>query len=472
MRMRSPSSRGFFRPNVSIFDVFLALISPLLALYLRGAYILTYDEIPTVGLYCLISMSCSVMAFLMFRLHDGVARFFSVHDALDVVKAVVSAELMTSLVLFTFTRLDGIPRSTLVIHALTLGAGLLSVRTFMRMMYEADPEQIANRKHPAAEHIIMVGSNRLSALYIKLLEAYSRNRGRVIAVVDDRPEMVGRTISGVKILGATDHLLPIIDEFAMHGIRTDRIIFGGDSDLVPQETLAQINQICAQRKIKLDFIPRIIGLNDLVSSCEVPINQLERTMPEVTIPTYFQVKRAIDFLGALVLLLILSPLYLCVGILTILDVGSPVLFWQQRLGVGGSTFLLYKFRTLRPPFDWHGRPLREYERISSIGQLLRAARLDELPQLLNVLVGDMSLIGPRPLLPRDQPENSKIRLMVRPGITGWAQVNGAKLLTPEEKEALDDWYIRNASFWLDLRIVFMTLQFVLRSARKSQEFGC
>jgi lipopolysaccharide/colanic/teichoic acid biosynthesis glycosyltransferase len=100
-----------------------------------------------------------------------------------------------------------------------------------------------------------------------------------------------------------------------------------------------------------------------------------------------------------------------------------------------------------------------------VGTLLSQMRLDELPQLVNVLVGDMSLIGPRPLLPRDQPNNPSVRLTVRPGITGWAQVNGGTRLNPSEKDALDEWYIRNASFWLDLRIMLMTLRVMMLGQR-------
>ena len=104
-----------------------------------------------------------------------------------------------------------------------------------------------------------------------------------------------------------------------------------------------------------------------------------------------------------------------------------------------------------------------------IGRLLRKTRLDELPQLFNVLVGDMSLIGPRPLLPHDQPTNPSVRLSARPGITGWAQVNGGNLVTVDEKGALDEWYIRNASLWLDLRIVGLTFLFLLTGERRSEQ---
>jgi hypothetical protein len=106
---------------------------------------------------------------------------------------------------------------------------------------------------------------------------------------------------------------------------------------------------------------------------------------------------------------------------------------------------------------------------SRIGRFLRATRMDELPQLLNVLLGEMSLIGPRPLLPEDQPSNTSIRLAVRPGISGWAQVNGGKLVGKDEKEKLDEWYVRNASLWVDLRIAWMTLAVLLRSGLSPQE---
>jgi lipopolysaccharide/colanic/teichoic acid biosynthesis glycosyltransferase len=147
-------------------------------------------------------------------------------------------------------------------------------------------------------------------------------------------------------------------------------------------------------------------------------------------------------------------------VLAFVDVGSPIFFWQQRIGQHGRTFLLYKVRTLRPPFDWMGQSMPEDKRLSWIGAFLRKTRLDEFPQLLNVLVGDMSLIGPRPLLPQDQPENPAIRLTIRPGLTGWAQVNGGVSLSPKVKNELDEWYVRNASPALDLRIMFMTMRFL------------
>ena len=185
--------------------------------------------------------------------------------------------------------------------------------------------------------------------------------------------------------------------------------------------------------------------------------------PPIPISALFRLKRAIDIVGSLALIIILSPILLIAGLLVLLDVGPPILFWQERVGWKGRSFLIYKFRTLKAPFDSAGSPMPSDRAPSAIGRFLRATRIDELPQLLNVLLGDMSLIGPRPLLPEDQPENTSLRLSVRPGITGWAQVHGAKLVTKEEKEKLDEHYIRNVSAALDIRILVMTLQLMFRA---------
>jgi lipopolysaccharide/colanic/teichoic acid biosynthesis glycosyltransferase len=184
---------------------------------------------------------------------------------------------------------------------------------------------------------------------------------------------------------------------------------------------------------------------------------------------YFVFKRYFDLFVTVSIMLLLSPLWLVIGTLALWDVGSPIFFWQQRLGEGGRQFLLHKILTLKPPYDWRGRRVVDAERQSPFGRFLRKCRFDEIPQLLNVLVGDMSLIGPRPLLPRDQPADPTVRLSVRPGITGWAQVNGGKELSAEEKNALDEWYVRNACLSLDLRIILMTLKCVFQGERRSEK---
>jgi lipopolysaccharide/colanic/teichoic acid biosynthesis glycosyltransferase len=467
MRIPFPASRGGFRLRFCGFDIAWALVSPLLALYLSDAYVLWYTGgLQTVVLYCLVSAAFSAIAFLVFRIQDGVAQYFSVHDALDVAKAVISAELLTCIALFSLTRLEGIPRSAPIIHALILAAGLVAFRTLTRILANSRDE--TKQEDVATDHIVLIGSNRFSSLYIKLLQVCAPNRQRVIAVLDGRPEMRGRTIERVRIVGSPQHLDAIIDEYAVHGIEIDRVVVAGESDIISDWEMKEVRRVCERRQVGLDFVPHLIGVGKLKSS---PIKVTPRTedAAPTALPRYFRSKYMIDFCAALTLIIILLPLLIGVSLVALLDVGSPVLFWQQRLGVGGRKFLLYKFRTLRAPFDWGGEPVPPSQRLSRIGHVLRDTSLDELPQLLNVLVGDMSLIGPRPLLPEDQPENSAERLTVRPGITGWAQVNGGKLVMVEEKEKLDGWYVRNASIWLDLRIVFRTLRMVLVGASRSNE---
>lgn len=175
-------------------------------------------------------------------------------------------------------------------------------------------------------------------------------------------------------------------------------------------------------------------------------------------------KRIVDVVGAGTAILVLSPLIVGTAIAVRRRLGSPVLFRQERGSRGGSTFMLAKFRTMRDAVDAVGRPLPDAERLTPFGRRLRSTSLDELPGLFNVLKGDMSLVGPRPLYAvytdRYNAHQAR-RLQVRPGLTGWVQVNGRNALTWEEKFDLDVWYVDHVSLRLDLRIMWRTVSTVL-----------
>lgn len=176
-------------------------------------------------------------------------------------------------------------------------------------------------------------------------------------------------------------------------------------------------------------------------------------------------KRLFDIAASAFALLLLAPVLVIIGVLIRISMGSPVLFRHVRPGLHGAPFCMIKFRTMREAHDAQGRPLPNTERITPLGRFLRASSLDELPELWNVLRGDMSLVGPRPLLmdylPLYSPEQAR-RHDVRPGITGWAQVNGRNALTWEQKFAFDTWYVDNQTFWFDVKVLFLTLYRVLR----------
>lgn len=176
------------------------------------------------------------------------------------------------------------------------------------------------------------------------------------------------------------------------------------------------------------------------------------------------IKRAFDVVAALLALILLSPILLWVALKVRSRLGSPVIFRQRRPGLNGEPFDMIKFRTMLEAYDEHGKPLPNEQRMTPFGKWLRATSLDELPELWNVLKGNMSLVGPRPLrmeyLPLYNAHQAR-RHEVRPGITGWAQINGRNSLSWEQKFDLDVWYVDNQSFLLDLKILFLTVKKVV-----------
>jgi sugar transferase EpsL len=184
------------------------------------------------------------------------------------------------------------------------------------------------------------------------------------------------------------------------------------------------------------------------------------------------IKRSLDVLVSAFLLLLLAPVMACVWLLIRWKMGAPVLFRQQRPGLRGRLFTLYKFRTMSDACVPDGALRSDAQRLTALGRILRRLSLDELPQLWNVFRGDMSLVGPRPLLveylPRYTPEQAR-RHDVAPGITGWAQINGRNAITWEEKFRLDTWYVDHWSLWLDLRILLATAWKVARREGISAE---
>ena len=177
------------------------------------------------------------------------------------------------------------------------------------------------------------------------------------------------------------------------------------------------------------------------------------------------IKRTLDIFGALIGLIIFSPVLIIIFLLIRIKMSSPVLFRQIRPGMCGKPFEMIKFRTMCDAYDSNGRPLPDVERLTKLGRFLRSSSLDELPTLWNVLKGEMSLVGPRPLLleylPLYSTEQAR-RHEVRPGVTGWAQINGRNAITWDEKFTLDVWYIENRSLLLDLKIIVLTIRKVLR----------
>ena len=177
------------------------------------------------------------------------------------------------------------------------------------------------------------------------------------------------------------------------------------------------------------------------------------------------IKRLFDLAVAVPSVIILLPVFILIGFFVRMKIGSPVLFRQERPGLHDEPFVIYKFRTMTDERDGGGKLLPDGERLTRLGRFLRKTSMDELPELFNVIKGDMSIVGPRPLLVqylgRYTPEQAR-RHEVKPGITGWAQVNGRNAISWEDKFNLDVWYVDNWSLWLDVKIIVMTIWKILK----------
>lgn len=172
-------------------------------------------------------------------------------------------------------------------------------------------------------------------------------------------------------------------------------------------------------------------------------------------------KRLLDFTLSFLALIVLSPVLLVTAVLVRIKLGSPIIFHQERPGKSEKIFRLYKFRSMTDECDENGNLLPDDQRLTRFGQILRSTSLDELPELLNILRGDMSIVGPRPLLVKYLPlynEEQRHRHDVRPGLTGWAQANGRNAISWEEKFKLDVWYVQHISFLVDVKVIFMTVK--------------
>ncbi|MEF2889942.1 MAG: sugar transferase [Turicibacter sanguinis] len=183
-------------------------------------------------------------------------------------------------------------------------------------------------------------------------------------------------------------------------------------------------------------------------------------------------KRVFDIVMSLVLIILLSPVILLVAVLVGIKMGWPVFFVQERVGKDNQIFKIYKFRTMSNSVDKKGQPLSDEMRLTKFGQFLRQTSLDELPELFNILKGEMSFVGPRPLLVEyllEYDEHQIRRHEIRPGLTGWAQVNGRNLVSWEQRFNLDVWYVEHHHFGLDLKILWMTVIKVLKREGISQE---
>jgi lipopolysaccharide/colanic/teichoic acid biosynthesis glycosyltransferase len=451
-------------------DVSLVTIATIWAIIIRGDYSDLQVKLITLTPYISFSAGCALVVFSVAGLDRLSWRYSSAADYLQLIILVTLTILLALVCVFILNRLEGVARSLPILQGGLIVSTLFSVRAAIRLWHirrlklsdlnENDQEFTSDH-----ETILVVGLNTISELFLMSVRELAPQQVRVAGVLTDDPTLRGRKVYQTPILGSVDELYQILQSLEVHGVAINRIIVASTAKRLRPRALELLLKLEKSSNIVVQFLPERLGLESSPRGQNIAatanLTQSANKGGYATRKSFRIAKRTIDILGAVFLLFIFSPLAALVAVIVAFDVGFPVLFWQQRPGLHGRPFKMFKFRTMAAPHDQQLQRIPDDRRSSAIGKLLRRTRLDELPQIFNVLVGDMSLIGPRPLLPLDQAGAFAARLSVRPGITGWAQVNGGRTISPSDKFLLDIWYVQNASFSLDFKIVMRTLQIML-----------
>jgi lipopolysaccharide/colanic/teichoic acid biosynthesis glycosyltransferase len=472
-RLKKPSSHTRLFSRISVWDVVWGGVSPLAAYLLRDGTILRPNG---VAIYCGIAFFVSLLVFQWFQTSSPISRFYSIRDAFELIKACVLIAALSAALSFVLTRLEEAPRSIPILHFMLLASGLLGARLLLRLL-QTRRETGQPGSAAKVDHVLIIEASRLAWFFSKMVEELAPGGYQIVAILDERPRLKHRSLNGYPIIGTPSELERVVADYAMHGVRIDKVVVAAQPEDLTEIAWREVSRVCREQHIGLEVLPERLMVEHAADNDETEIvPHLDGTtaVPDSTLPMaldrpFWKIKRAIDFVVALTIAILLSPVIVVVFGLALLDVGIPAIFWQQRAGRNGLPLHLYKFRTLKTLFDRQTKEKREAQKPSVIGRFLRKTRLDELPQLWNVLSGEMSLVGPRPLLPADQPQDSTRRLLVRPGVTGWAQICGGRLISAEEKSALDEWYIRHASLRLDMAIVLRTIWILFSGDRRDDE---
>ncbi len=403
--------------------------------------------------------------------HRAFWRFATAADLARLAFAAGLVALTVTTALFLLDRLDGVPRAVPVLYGAGTFLFLAGARIGWMLLARRSVPAAAGlaAAPPPARPVLLVGAGEGAALAVQLLEHAAGPAYRPVAILDDAASL-GRSVMGVPVVGRLADLGPTLARLQVQGLRPHRLLVTASPDAFRPEALRRLRERAYAERLPVDFLSDLVRLR--WPEVDEPAADPTAPTPVEAQPAgalaYALAKRTLDTAAAAVALVLTAPLIAAIALSVALSIGRPVLFRQVRRGRALVPFTLYKFRTLADPIAPDGRLLPDEARQTPLGRLLRRTRLDELPQLWNVLVGDMAIVGPRPLVDADLaalPDGGRERARVRPGLTGWAQVNGGQVLGPLEKHALDLWYIRHASPALDARILWRTLVMVVRGDR-------
>jgi lipopolysaccharide/colanic/teichoic acid biosynthesis glycosyltransferase len=421
------------------------------------------------GLTALVAM----VVFVAAGTHRSFYRFSNLTDYLWLSSLTVVSVLATLALGFLINRLDGIARTLPVLQTILVIAALVVARVGYRLFHA---RQMSTRNRISdidqIENVLVVGVNPVAELFMRSVDFLGQGRIRVHGVLSlEEQYLRGRRFGTHTIAGVLAESDLVLAGLKVHGVEITRVIVAVEEASLSAADRARLSKLETNQGIEIDFFANRLGLPPRRVAAKAGETGPEMAFRSVAVPQgpYRFGKRLFDLLLATVLLILLWPLIILVSVIVWIDVDRPLLFWQQRPGQGGRPIQVFKFRTMSRGHDDDGHRVADLQRLSATGAMLRSRRLDELPQLFNILVGDMSFVGPRPLLPIDQPDDRRDRLRAKPGLTGWAQVMGGRSISAGDKAALDNWYINNMSFVLDIEIMLRTIPMVLFGERINAE---
>ncbi|MES0402934.1 MAG: sugar transferase [Hyphomicrobium sp.] len=471
------------RVTLFLIDLFLVALATVCALVLRDNLAPSIARLHHLLPYLAASLVAALVVLPAFGLNRAIWRFSSLWDYLRIVGASILIVLSAVGIGFAFNRLEDIARALPVLQGILIVAFLVSVRVMMRLRHDGRKPKstlaLVNNSGNlgTTETVLVIGLNSVTELFLQSVTELAENRITVAGLLGSTDRHSGRILRQYEILGTADQLENVLSNLEVHGVFVNRIVVTPAFDKLSPPALDALLRVERATNICVDFFAERIGFHEQRDRTPIIPTAHKRVaddgnllsisvdlVPALRRP-YWRTKRALDAIGAACLIVLLAPLMGLIAVIVAIDVGLPAIFWQQRPGLRGRSLKLLKFRSMAGAHDEYGRRVQDELRSSAVGRFLRRFRLDELPQLFNILSGDMSFIGPRPLLPVDQSREHNYRLFARPGLTGWAQVNGGRNISAEDKSALDVWYIKNASLKLDLKISWLTFATIIGGER-------
>ena len=454
------------KPWFLAFDLTVACVALPLAFLLREDFELKPTQASFLAGAAPLAGLVALVALRAVGVHRTLWRYATMRDFLRVVVGSALAVLGFMAAAFLWDRLQSVPRSVPLMQWLVMTAGLCGGRVLYRALHVERTRSPDSRQ--VGRGVLLVGGGDAAALIAHMLSGGS-SPWRLLGILDDKRPL-GQVIAGTPVLGRLRDFRNVLGRLALRGLKPERVIVTAPHDELGLEAVRALQRVADTQGIPVDYLPDLLRFRgEPAPEVSVLDQPLARALdPALGRLPYFIAKRLLDILISALVLTVALPLLLAAVACSWLTIGPPTLFRQIRRGRGGAPFVMYKLRTMRDDFGSDGAPVPDAERTPWLGKFLRRTRLDELPQFWNVLIGDMSVVGPRPLIESDLvdlPENGAQRYKFRPGITGWAQVHGGRQLATRDKLTLDLWYIREASLALDVKVLLLTAQTIVCGER-------